>query len=220
MWRREAAPRVLVGERTTRCSISPSSVLECAASHYERTMADMATKADDLANLDHLVILVHGINTYAYWMGQVGSALKARGFKVAETGYGRFSVLRFLLPFSFLRKEAIRRVVDQIRIAVDAYRPEKTSVITHSFGTYIIARILEDEPTIKWNRIIFCGSVVRYDFRLDRWKHKFLSPMINEVGTNDIYPALAESINSSYGSVGSHGFHHPLVMTRWHAGFR
>jgi hypothetical protein len=58
----------------------------------------------------HLIILVHGINTRALWMGEVKPALEAAGFAVAPTSFGKFSVLRFLMPFASLREKAIRRV--------------------------------------------------------------------------------------------------------------
>jgi hypothetical protein len=41
---------------------------------------------------------------------------------------------------------------------------------------------------------------------------------MNEVGTRDIWPAIAESITSGYGSAGTYGFLRPLVRDRWHNG--
>src|SRR5262249_47675039 len=54
----------------------------------------------------HLVVLVHGINTRALWMGEIKPALEAAGFAVAPTSFGKFSVLRFLMPFASLREKA------------------------------------------------------------------------------------------------------------------
>ena len=58
----------------------------------------------------HVVILIHGINTRAQWLGIVGPALQARGLVPAPAGYGVYGVLRFLLPFDWLRKRAIASV--------------------------------------------------------------------------------------------------------------
>ena len=41
----------------------------------------------DNNNPDHLVILVHGFNTFARWMDEVKEALRAQGFAAEATGY-------------------------------------------------------------------------------------------------------------------------------------
>jgi hypothetical protein len=94
------------------------------------------------------------------------------------------------------------------------------SVISHSFGTYVVGKILTDVPDLQWDRVIFCGSVVREDFPLQRVTRSFRHPLLNDVGTRDFWPALAESAGWGYGSVGSTGFNRPPVDTRWHTGFR
>jgi pimeloyl-ACP methyl ester carboxylesterase len=175
---------------------------------------------------DHLVILVHGINTRALWMSEVKPALERAGFEVAPTSFGQFGVVRFLLPLRFGRKKAINRVVTDIRTARESHlmrygrEPSEMSVIAHSFGTYVVSRILTDYPDFKWKRIIFCGSVVREDYPLQNVTRLFRHPLLNEIGTKDFLPALAESAGWGYGSVGSTGFNRPPVETRWHTGFR
>jgi pimeloyl-ACP methyl ester carboxylesterase len=168
----------------------------------------------------HLIILVHGINTRAKWTNDIKSALRKAGFVVEATSYGKFGVPRFLLPFGWLRKGAIERVSRAITTATALHRPTKTSIISHSFGTFVIANILADHPEFVWERIIFCGSVVRDDFRLDLNLHRFRQPLLNEVGTRDYLPALAESVTWGYGSVGSNGYNAVGVETRWHQGYR
>jgi hypothetical protein len=93
-------------------------------------------------------------------------------------------------------------------------------VIAHSFGTFAIGSILKEHSEFKWHRIIFCGSVVRDDFPFDQVLDRFDTPLVNEVGTRDYLPALAESAGWGYGSVGSTGFNRPPVETRWHYGFK
>jgi hypothetical protein len=62
--------------------------------------------------------------------------------------------------------------------------------------------------------------VVRNNFPFDQVLERFRQPLINEVGTKDFWPALAESAGWGYGSVGSTGFNRPPVETPWHNGFR
>jgi hypothetical protein len=44
------------------------------------------------------------------------------------------------------------------------------------------------------------------DFPFEQYLKRFTIPVINEIGTRDFLPALAESITWGYGSVGTHGF--------------
>jgi hypothetical protein len=175
---------------------------------------------------DHLVILVHGINTRALWMNEVKPALERAGFAVAQTSFGKFSLLRFLSPLRLGRRAAIDRVLTDIRTARESHKlstgsyPTKMSVISHSFGTYVVATILLEAADLEWERVIFCGSVVREDFPIQRVLKSFRHPLLNEIGTQDYWPALAESAGWGYGSVGSTGFNRPPVETRWHFGFR
>ena len=94
----------------------------------------------------------------------------------------------------------------------------RVSVIAHSFGTFIISQLLETEFDIRFHRVIFCGSVVSYNFPLENFRSKLALPLLNEVGTADIWPAIAESITFGYGSAGSYGFRRPYVRDRWHNG--
>jgi pimeloyl-ACP methyl ester carboxylesterase len=175
---------------------------------------------------NHLVVLVHGINTRALWMGEIKPTLETAGFSVALTSYGKYGVPRFLSPLRSSRKKAIERVVADIRTARKAHKlafgeePKHMSVISHSFGTYVVSRILADYPEFEWRRVIFCGSVVREDFQFDHVLERFGHPLLNEIGTRDFWPALAESAGWGYGSVGTTGFNRPPVETRWHNGFR
>jgi len=167
----------------------------------------------------HVVVLVHGINTRAPWISVLSGTLQNANLVAAPAGYGVWGVVRFLLPFDRLRRQAARRVVTKIRTAKVLHNPEKLSVIAHSFGSYLIARTLAEEFDIKWHRVIFCGGVASERFPLEQYLSRFDSPILNEIGTQDYWPALAEAITWGYGSVGSFGFNSPAVTERWHKGF-
>jgi pimeloyl-ACP methyl ester carboxylesterase len=154
----------------------------------------------------HLVILIHGINTHALWESSLKETLIECGFKVAPTSYGMLNVGRFLLPVSWFRDQAVNRVLTGIKTGIRIHEPERVSVIAHSFGTYVMAKIMADYPELRWHRIIFCGSVVSESFPLHQFLERFQYPILNDVGTRDIWPALAESVTWGYGSVGSYGF--------------
>lgn len=36
--------------------------------------------------------------------------------------------------------------------------------LLHSFGTYIVGHLIRNEPSFRVRRVIFCGSILPYDF--------------------------------------------------------
>ncbi len=176
--------------------------------------------ADDVnkAAGTHTVILIHGIRTTALWQGTIRRILEAQGFAVQPTNYGKFDLLRFLCPGQFFRRRVADDITRQVRQTIRLAEGAKCSIIAHSFGTFIVAIILRRHPDIEFRRIIFCGSVVRYRFPFEEYSSRFERPLINEVGTRDVWPVLAETVTTGYGSAGTYGFRRPGVRDRWHNG--
>lgn len=173
----------------------------------------------DSHNASSVVVLVHGIRTHAGWMNEIEPTLRDAGFAVERTNYGRLDLLRFLLPIPALRKYPVRRVQTDVRTIRMKYPgPSEISFIAHSFGTYVVAEILRSEFDLKAHRVVFCGSVVHCRFPFEQITERFRSPVMNDVGTKDILPALAESSTWGYSSSGTHGFNRPNVQDRLHDG--
>lgn len=167
----------------------------------------------------HLVILIHGINTEALWFTTLQPVLRKYGLETAPAGYGMFGVLTFLAPVSAWRRAAIDTVRRKINAAIDDQKPDLVSVITHSFGTYVFAHILKEELGLRWHRVILCGSVVPNDFPFDQAaRGRVTTPIMNEVGTHDLWPAMAQSITWGYGSIGSFGYQGKPLQERYHKG--
>jgi pimeloyl-ACP methyl ester carboxylesterase len=167
---------------------------------------------------EHVVVVIHGIRDFALWQTNVRQALEAGGLKIELTNFMRLDLVRFLVPLPLFREAAIQKIWKQIEDIRLIYPNARISLIAHSFGTYILAEILRREFTFKAHRVIFCGSVVRYDFPFEQVKERFESPILNEVGTRDVWPAIAESVTWGYGSAGTYGFRRPRVRDRWHNG--
>jgi len=166
----------------------------------------------------HLVVLVHGIRTRAKWMGVVRATLGASGFAVEPTSYGRFDLFRFLLPVKYFRRQAMDSVWIDIQRAIQLHPGLPVSFIAHSFGTFIVANILRREFAFTANRVIFCGSIVHYRFPFEQISSRFQAPILNEVGTRDVWPIIAESVTWGYESSGAHGFNRAGVDDRRHNG--
>jgi hypothetical protein len=164
----------------------------------------------------HIILLVHGIRDFALWQEVVRRPLEDAGFIVESTNYGRFNLLEFLLPINLFRNRAIETISRQIRIVRQNNHDSDISVIAHSFGTYVISKLMKTHFDVNFHKVIFCGSVVPYNFKYEDFQNRFSAPIVNEVGTRDIWPAIAESLTLGYGSAGTYGFHRPLVRDRWH----
>lgn len=168
----------------------------------------------------HVVILIHGIRDYALWQNEIAHTLADEGFIPQPTNYGRFDLFRFLVPIPYFRKRATDTVLDQIRDVRKRFPNAQYSVIAHSFGTYVFAQILKRGFDLTFHRVIFCGSVLSYKFDFKQISDRFTTPILNDVGTRDVWPALAESLTWGYGWIGTYGYRGPRVEDRWHNGAR
>lgn len=161
------------------------------------------------------VLLVHGIRTHADWFQSIRGVLERHGFRVALSNYGRFDLVRFLMPINLFRARTQHNLFRQIRDTQKRYPNSRISIIAHSFGTYLIAKILQREFDLRIKRIIFIGSVVRYNFPFEDFSERFEGEILNEVGAHDPWPVLAESVTTGYGSTGTYGFKRERVFDVW-----
>lgn len=166
----------------------------------------------------HIVVLVHGIRTRAPWYVTVRDALQNAGYPTELTNYGRYDLFRFLLPVPFFKAWAARDVETDIRAAIAHHQAKSVSIIAHSFGTYVTAWIVKRRFDLKFRHVIFCGSVVKARFPFEQLRERIEGTIVNEVGTKDIWPILAESMTWGYGATGAFGFSRPRVFDRYHRG--
>lgn len=161
-----------------------------------------------------VVALVHGIRTTGAWQEKARASLQIPGkVKVVPIGYGYLDALRFLGPF---RGGPIAKVEQELR---DLHRLNENSdlvVMAHSFGTYIISRILRQSPDIRITRLLLCGSIIPAGYRWDQISNQIDGKnCINEVGTKDAWPVFAQVASLGYGCSGSFGFKTARVLDRF-----
>jgi pimeloyl-ACP methyl ester carboxylesterase len=166
---------------------------------------------------EQIVVLIHGIRTTAEWAELVRGLLeRLPGVSVVPIGYGYFDVLRFLLPGP-TRRTPVERVRRELTAVRSAHPEAFITVIAHSFGTYIISRILADEAHPRLGRLVLCGSIIPQHFRWDLCSHRVdHKPILNECGTQDIWPILAGRVTWGYGPSGTFGFRSGSVVDRFH----
>lgn len=171
---------------------------------------------------NQLVLLLHGIRTRAWWQGALSAFLEREtGATVIPIKYGRFDLIRFLLPFRFSKKSTVLRIERSIEDALHQYPHSEVTIIAHSFGTYALSEILINNPRIRLRRVVLCGAIIRKNFPWDRLYSQFSEiskrkTIINECGLRDVWPLAAESLTWGYGASGVDGFGTVGVRDRYH----
>jgi len=125
--------------------------------------AYLGRKVANLREVAGLVVPIHGIRTHAAWIPHVSLLASTSGWAVAPYYYGYQDV-------SILRdKKQKTLAVQGLRDWLSNLRPHwdrPISIIAHSFGTYLVARYLQEakDLTAPIDSIIFCGSMVKGDY--------------------------------------------------------
>lgn len=168
------------------------------------TQAPQAPQAPQA--IEHIVVLIHGIRTHSTWAEMVAETIeKAPGIHAIPIRYGYFDTFRFWCPF-FTRRAPINRIIREFRDIRTSYQHQKISVIAHSYGTYCVSLALK-EPEIRLHRIILCGSIIPQSFRVANFKGQLgPDPILNDCGSNDVWPVLAQATTWGYGFSGTFGF--------------
>jgi pimeloyl-ACP methyl ester carboxylesterase len=163
----------------------------------------------------HIVLLVHGIRTEGIWQDLVASKLSAHvAVKPIVVGFDYLDIFSFWLPY-FFRAKSIEKIERELRGALSDYHGADLSIIAHSFGTYIIANILKRRPDIQVFRLLLCGSIISRSFQWDSLPRFPNGGVLNDVGSEDFLPALAQSVSWGYGNTGTFGFRTGKVKDRY-----
>lgn len=165
-----------------------------------------------------VVILVHGIRDSGFRQQVLQKLFERNGYTAAPIGYGILDIARFLLG---IRRPSVDAVRQQIKTILDANRGSEITIIAHSFGTYAVSRVLEDDPTLDVTRLILCGGIIRRGFRWDKMVRLNGPPnkqmiVINEHSAWDMWPTFARHFTFGFGDTGSIGCDDGDVWERRH----
>jgi serine/threonine-protein kinase len=170
-----------------------------------------------------VVIPLHGIRTHAEWQRAFVTLtqetnlenLRERLPDVFYCPFDEWSFGYFWLP-SFLSPRKREQKNKWFRYEYDRLLESKhaeikntnyPSIVAHSFGTYILGHALIKYEYIKFDKLIFCGSILPRSFPwktlIDRGQ---VSKIRNEYGTKDIWVRCAGWFIKRAGSSGYNGF--------------
>jgi pimeloyl-ACP methyl ester carboxylesterase len=154
------------------------------------------------------LITIHGIRSHAEWNAEIAHIASSSGWIVAPFNYGYAEASQVVK--SSERQKIVDRFRDHINDIFDRYNCH-TSVIAHSFGTYVIAKYLLgfDVPPVSVDTLILTGSVLNETLDVDRFKGR-ASKIINEIAPNDGVVPYARMIglwqDNLLGNSGEQGF--------------
>lgn len=162
----------------------------------------------------HVVVLIHGINTDAEWQEALADQIRLEcNVEAIPIGYGNFKPWRFLFPV-FTRAKPISVVSRELRNVRAKYPNALISIIAHSFGTFVLSKILEEDTDFSFHRIQLCGAIIDHDYRWDKVKNRIGLYVVNDVGSRDYWPILAKNATWGYGETGTFGFKKTEVRDR------
>ena len=158
-----------------------------------------------------IVLLVHGIRTYGQWQKKVGAMLSRNGIPFEAYDYGFFPLRKFLRPGYNRRMvddfyDSYGRLIRESALDLKTYAT-RPSVAAHSFGTYMVGECMRHHPDVKFDKVLFCGSILPVDFN---WKELFDRDQVhlvrNESGAQDVWTRVVGHFVRHTGSSGNQGF--------------
>lgn len=194
----------------------PSQSVEVA--HHALVIRDLVRelKADAVADKGpkKLVILLHGIRDQGPWMEMVKARLEGPDVFVQPIDYEFFDAVHFITGWG--TRAALDHVTERVRDTAADHPGVELTIIAHSFGTFLISKILLKYPDIHCARVVFCGAVVSKRFPFRRIPCRPI--IVNECGDCDIWPVVAQgfSLWNSYGAAGVWGLRQSRVTDRFH----
>lgn len=166
------------------------------------------------------VITLHGIRTRGEWQKMLVPELARNDLVPYPLDYGNFSAL------DLLSSRARGKKLEWLRTQVDAIRSESgdmsPSIVCHSFGTYLVGKLIRDYPGQYFDKVIMVGSILPESFP---WQRLLASGQVqwvlNEYGHLDVWPRVAARLVKDAGKAGSVGFSDksPFLDQRGYEGY-
>ena len=154
--------------------------------------------------LPDIVLTLHGIRTTGKWQKQASVYLGKAEIKNEALDFDYFGAGKLLRPSK--RDEVLQWFIGEYERC--SKENGEISIVAHSFGTWIVTRALEMERSIKFNKLILCGSIVseNYDWTTV-FDHGQVKHVRNECAARDGWVKVANKVmGDAAGLSGVSGF--------------
>lgn len=138
------------------------------------------------------VIVIHGMNSRAKWQEEFSWEIANRLSYSAPVLIYKYGWATIDVFARWQHRRLARQLGERIRIAIGQAEksrlPTRPDIIAHSFGTLLLAQVLEDPAfaDLNYGRIITAASIVRPDFDWDRLIDEGrVEAVLNHVGARD-----------------------------------
>jgi hypothetical protein len=165
-------------------------------------------------NAEHLILLLHGIRTPGDWMRDfMEYGFQLGTIAIRQVGFQRVSSFEFALKRDFSKVENL--ILSQINHALDKFPHAQVSFICHSFGSKLLASIVEKiNPRRHIHAVIFLGGVCPQSDGLSVSSNCDI--LINDCGNKDVWPIIAHIVNNRhYEYTGYYGFRGSFAFDRY-----
>jgi GNAT superfamily N-acetyltransferase len=162
--------------------------------------------------LPELLMSIHGVRTHGHWQKEIPAVFFNDVAAVDTFDYGYYDWWRFLScrsNWSMVDKFYSwyeNSVARHHNVDLGTY-DKLPSAIAHSFGTWIVGMAMMKHADIRFDKLVFAGSVLPRDFAWGALiARDQIGAVYNECGTKDIWPVVAARLVTGTGSAGRLGF--------------
>ncbi len=153
------------------------------------------------------IITIHGIRRKNKWYKTLADLeeLDSDKFDVIHFDYGYFHLGKFLTKGS--REKVIAKFQKFYSDNIDPEDPPP-SIVCHSFGSYIWYSSIEKYTSIKFNKVLLCGTILNPSISLAKYfKRKQIKQLRHEYGVDDGAVIFSKFVlGESSGNSGKEGF--------------
>jgi pimeloyl-ACP methyl ester carboxylesterase len=195
-------------------------VLDSALSQSAKELKDIQvipfdTRIQANKRVTDVIFVIHGIRDEGFWTRKIARRIASKGnerkriIRSVTSSYGYFPMLSFFRPGA--RQAKVEWLMDQYTEAKARYPNAQFSYVGHSNGTYLLTKALQDYPAVKFERVVFAGSVVNIGYKWEQYTPGRVGAVLNFRADADwvvaFFPKALQSLQiQDLGSAGHDGF--------------
>jgi CheY-like chemotaxis protein len=170
---------------------------------------------------DKIVISLHGIRTLGTWQNIFSDFIneKTKGIEHHSFKYGFFGLLFFIFPI--IRIFHSKKFIKKIENIINKNSDKEIYIFAHSYGTYIISKLLEKNSKIRINTLFLSGSVLPSNYDIYKKFEDRVDKIINDCGINDFVLVINKLLVPFLGDaerIGFSGVNNKQIINRFFQG--